>query len=66
MKKELKKLVAQMEAQGFDCEVLGSGHVVVRKDGLRVTTFAGSPSDGRSWKNSLGHVKRAGFDPGKR
>ena len=63
MKKELKKIVRSLEEQGFDCEVLPGGHVGVRKDGRRVTTFAGSPSDHRSWKNSRMHAKRAGWIP---
>ncbi|OAZ40962.1 hypothetical protein A9Z40_03200 [Microbacterium arborescens] len=63
MHKELKKIRKALEAQGFETTVLRSGHLAVRKDGRRVTTFSGSPSDGRSWKNSLADAKRAGFDP---
>ncbi len=63
MHKELKRLVKALEAQGFTCEVTRNGHVIVRQNGQRVTTFAGTPSDGRSWKNSMSHVKRAGFEP---
>ncbi|KAA9133771.1 hypothetical protein [Microbacterium caowuchunii] len=63
MKKELKKLVRELEAQGFTCTVTGQGHVIVRKDGAWITVFSGTPSDGRSWKNSMGHAKRAGFRP---
>ncbi len=61
MHKELKKLVKELEAQGFDTETTSRGHVIVRKDGRRITTFAGSPSDGRSWKNSLAYCRREGF-----
>ena len=61
MHKELKKLARELEAQGFDVEPTRKGHLTVRKRGLRVTTFSGTPGDGRSWKNSLAQCKRAGF-----
>lgn len=61
MHKELKKIVKALEAQGFEVEPTRGGHQVVRKDGIRITTFAGTPGDGRSWKNGLAHCKRAGF-----
>lgn len=61
MHKELKKLVRELEVQGFEVEPTRNGHLTVRKNGTRITTFAGTPGDGRSWKNSLAHCKRAGF-----
>lgn len=61
MHKELKKIVRELEAQGFAVETTRKGHLEVRKNGVRVTTFAGTPGDGRSWKNSLAHCKRNGF-----
>lgn len=61
MHKELKNIVRELEAQGFEVEQTSKGHQLVRKDGVRITTFAGTPGDGRSWKNSLAHCKRAGF-----
>ncbi len=61
MKKELKKIVKALEEQGFEVTPTSDGHQLVRKDGRRITTFSGSPSDHRSWKNSLNHARRAGF-----
>ncbi|QPE04143.1 hypothetical protein IT882_13175 [Microbacterium schleiferi] len=61
MHKELKKIAKALEAQGFDLEVTSRGHLIVSRDGQKITTFAGTPSDGRSWKNSLAYARRAGF-----
>jgi len=61
MKKDLKKLVKALEEQGFECLVARSGHVKVFLDGRYVTTFAGSPSDKRSWLNSIADARRRGF-----
>lgn len=63
MNKEMKKLIARLEDQGFEALVRKSGHVIILKDGAKVTTFAGSPSDHRSWQNSLSYCKRAGYKP---
>jgi hypothetical protein len=61
MHKELKAIDRELRKQGFDTWITRRGHLLVHKDGQRVTTFSGSPSDFRSWKNSLGHCKRHGF-----
>jgi predicted RNA binding protein YcfA (HicA-like mRNA interferase family) len=61
MRKELKKMVEALEDQGFVTEETKGGHVRVFLDGVWVTTFAGTPSDRRSWLNSLAPAKRAGF-----
>ena len=61
MHKDLKKIVEALEDQSFEVTPTARGHQVVRKDGARITTFSGTPGDGRSWKNSLAACKRAGF-----
>lgn len=61
MHKDLKKIAKALEAQGFDVAITSKGHLLAIRDGRVVATFSGTPSDGRSWKNSLGHAKRAGF-----
>ena len=61
MHKELKAIDRQLRKQGFDTWVTDRGHLAVYRAGRRVTVFAGSPSDFRSWKNSLAACKRAGF-----
>lgn len=63
MNKQMKQLIKDAEAQGFEALVLKSGHVVFLLGGVRVTTFAGTPSDHRSWMNSMAYMKRAGFVP---
>lgn len=62
MHKDLKKIVKALEAQGFETAVTRRGHLLVIRDGRVVTTFSGTPGDGRSWKNALSFAKRAGFD----
>lgn len=61
MHKDLRKIADALHAQGFTTEATKRGHLIVSKDGHRVTTFAGTPGDQRSWRNSLSHAKRAGF-----
>ena len=60
--KDLRKLLKTCEEQGFSATKTARGHWIVRDtDGRAVTTMAGSPSDHRSWLNSLSHLKRAGL-----
>ena len=61
MDKELRGIVAALEAQGFKTRTTSRGHVFVTLDGKPVTTFSGTPSDVRSRRNSLAAAKRAGF-----
>jgi len=61
MHKEMKKLIIRLELQGFEVSIRKTGHVIIFKAGAKVTTIAGTPSDHRSWANSLGYLKRAGF-----
>ncbi|RPE39720.1 hypothetical protein EDD90_2737 [Streptomyces sp. Ag109_O5-1] len=63
MNKDLKKLVNELEAQGFEVSVgKKNSHPIVRKDGVRVATLASTPSDSRSWKNGIAALRRAGFN----
>ncbi|MBF6422380.1 hypothetical protein IU436_27465 [Nocardia farcinica] len=59
--KDTKKLIKALEAQGFEVRSTTKGHIRVSKNGQAVTTFSGTPSDGRSFKNALAQLKRAGF-----
>lgn len=61
MEKDLRKIVKALREQGFEVERTQRGHYEVRRDGRKVATFSGTPSDRRSWKNSLARVRRAGF-----
>jgi len=61
--KDLRKLIKELEAQGFTVEVgKKNPHPVVRKNGVRVATLASTPSDARSWKNGIAALRRAGFN----
>lgn len=61
MHKDLKKIVKALDDQGFEVRTRKNGHIAVFKDGEYVTTFAGTPSSSRSWKNSVADCKRRGF-----
>ena len=61
MHKELKAIKRELERQGFNTWVTKDQHLAVYKDGQWVTSFAGTPSDFRSWKNSMSKCRRAGF-----
>lgn len=61
MDKELRKLLKELERQGFEVFPFKSGHWGVRKDGNWVAAFGGTISDWRGVKNSLAACKRFGF-----
>ncbi len=61
MNKELRKIEKALIVQGFDTVVTKKGHLRVYLDGIWVTTFSGSPSDWRAYRNALAAAKRAGF-----
>lgn len=61
MHKDLRKLVKALEEQGFDVEPSSKGHQIVRKDGRRVATIAGTASDSRARMNAVADLRRAGF-----
>lgn len=61
MDKDLRKIVQALEAQGFEVVTTTKGHLKVLREGRVVAVFAGTPSDRRSWKNSLARARRAGF-----
>lgn len=63
MNKDTKKLVKQLEAQGFTVKTTKRQHLMVSRDGRPITTLAGTPSDWRSLRNGLAALKRAGFKP---
>jgi phosphoribosylcarboxyaminoimidazole (NCAIR) mutase len=61
MDKDTKELLKEAEKQGFTVIIKKKGHPVIYLDGVRITTFSGSTSDWRAFRNSLAHLKRAGF-----
>ena len=60
--KDLRKLIAACEAQGFTVRVTSKQHRQIRDaHGQVVAVVAGTPSDHRAWRNALAHLKRAGL-----
>jgi len=61
MDKDLRKVVKELEAQGYETRVTAKGHITVTRDGRVVAVFSGTPSDWRSMRNALARLRRAGF-----
>lgn len=62
MDKDLRKLLKAIVAAGYVVVINRKGHPeVYTKDGVRITTFSGTPSDRRSRLNALAPLKRRGF-----
>lgn len=67
MDKDLKKIIRALEEQGFTVKFAKSQHVIVRKDGVFVTVFAGTGSDWRGMRNGISDCRQFGFQwPPKR
>lgn len=61
--KSLRKLLRELQSQGFRYELSGRLHwKVFGVDGRMVATLPGTTSDRRSMKNSMSELRRAGFD----
>ena len=61
MNKDLRKIAKALQDQGFEVTETSRGHLEVRKDGRRVATLSGTPSDHRSWLNGIAQLRRAAF-----
>ncbi|MFE0774810.1 hypothetical protein [Streptomyces sp. NPDC058861] len=61
--KDVRQLIKKLEAQGFEVSRTKSGHWLVKKGNVRVTTLPGTPSDPRSMKNCIAALKRHGYTP---
>ncbi|MFD6356746.1 hypothetical protein [Nocardia tengchongensis] len=61
--KDLRKLLKDLEDQGFEWRETTKGHIRVGKNGRAIATFSGTPSDVRSMKNAIAPLKRAGYIP---
>jgi len=61
----IKDLIRDARAQGFRVEQTAKGHwMFFPPDKTQPPViFSGTPSDWRSWRNSLAQLKLAGFDP---
>ena len=63
MNKDTRKLLKQLEQQGFTMRRTTGGHMIVYRDGRAVTCLAGTGGKGRGWANSIAELRRAGYDP---
>lgn len=61
MDKDMKKLMAALEAQGFTVERTSRGHLMVYRGETLVVTFSGTASDWRAMKNGIAKARRFGF-----
>ena len=61
MKKDQRVLVKQLHAAGFETRTTSKDHLLVLRAGRVVACFSGTPSDHRSWKNSMAPLRRLGF-----
>ncbi len=62
MNKDVKQLLGELSSQaGFKVRTTRRGHHLVSKDGIPVTSIAGTPSDWRSLRNSIAALRRVGF-----
>lgn len=61
MSNSLRKLVRDLHESGYQVKRTTKGHLLVLRDGRVVTCFAGTPSDRRSWNNSMAPLKRQNF-----
>ncbi|KLN71406.1 MULTISPECIES: hypothetical protein [Rhodococcus] len=59
--KDTRAILRALEHAGFLIRYSRSGHPRIYKAGHLITTFPGTASDYRSRRNSLAHLKRAGF-----
>lgn len=55
------KFISKLHKHGFTTRRTRRGHLLVSRHGQFITCFAGTPSDYRSWRNSMAPLKRAGF-----
>lgn len=62
MGSDLKRVIEALERDGFVVTRTRKGHYnVSTADGEWITTFAGTPSDGRGFLNALAPLRRRGF-----
>ncbi|MBD7982739.1 hypothetical protein H9623_17855 [Oerskovia sp. Sa1BUA8] len=62
MDKDLRKVLQAITKAGYVVVINRKGHPeIYTRDGEKVTTFSGTPSDFRSLRNALAPLKRRGF-----
>lgn len=61
MDKDTRRLVKELERQGFETRATKRGRIIVAFEGDWITTLSRNPSDWRANRNALAQLKRAGF-----
>lgn len=61
--KEIRNLVHELEAQGFEVRKTTKGRYFITKAGKPITTISGTPSDHRALANAIAKLRRAGYEP---
>ncbi len=60
-RKEIAQILGELDRQGFEVKMGGSGHWKVYADNRLITTLPATPSDHRSLRNAIAILRRAGF-----
>jgi hypothetical protein len=55
------RLIDSLIAQGYTFRIGGNGHWQVRQEGKLCGTLPASPSDVRTWRNTIRDLRRSGF-----
>lgn len=63
MDKDIRKLIRNLERQGFEVRYSAKGHPRVYLDGQFLTGLPGTPSDRRGVRNAMAVLKRHGYRP---
>ncbi|HEX4489664.1 MAG TPA: hypothetical protein VH914_00515 [Acidimicrobiia bacterium] len=64
MDKDTKKLLRNLERQGWTIEATKSGHIrAIPPDTTKpIVIIASTPSDHRAWKNTIAQLRKSGAD----
>lgn len=62
-RKEIAKILGELDRQGFTAKLGGSGHwKIYNADGRMITVLPATPSDARALRNAIAVLRRAGFN----
>lgn len=61
--KEVKKLVKQLQQQGWRVEERGNRFMAYSPDGVTIVSIHKTPSDHRWLRNTIAQLRQGGFDP---
>ena len=61
MRKDIRRLIRDLQAQGFTVKRTRRGHFRVLREDMTVGCLPGTPGDWRSVRNAVAQLRRAGF-----